>query len=251
MSGSPLDPAAGAAAPAVPAAGAAPGRSTASTRSDGPAGSGDADATVEVAVARVLRAHGVRGHLAVLPLTDEPEDRLAAGRVLTVETPTAGLPVSLEVLRSVVSADRVLLSVAEVTDRDAAERLRGAVLTALVPVDRSPADPEEFYDHQLLGLAVVDTAGAALGTVSGVTHGAQDLLVVTTAAAGPPVLVPFVAALVPVVDPAGGRVVVDPPPGLFDAATGDPGPDPDSVEHGAQGDEPGEDVPAGGDRDPA
>ncbi len=239
MTGSPLDPADP--ADRTPA----PGASAGSTP----------DATVEVAVARVLRAHGVRGHLAVLPLTDEPEDRLAAGCVLTVETSTAGLPTSLEVLRSVVSADRVLLSVAEVTDRDAAERLRGAVLTALVPVDRSPADPEEFYDHQLLGLAVVDTAGTALGTVSGVTHGSQDLLVVTTGAAGPPVLVPFVVALVPVVDPAGGRVVVDPPPGLFDAPTGgaDPGldADPDPVEDGARDDEPAEDVPTGGDRDPA
>jgi len=174
-----------------------------------------AGATVEVAVARVLRAHGVRGHLVVVPLTDEPEQRLAAGCVLTLETPRPGAPASLAVLRSAELGDRVLLAVAEVIDRDAAEALKGAVLTATLPADRAPADPEEFYDHQLVGLTVLDRAGTALGTVSAVHHGPQDLLVVATGR-GAPVLVPFVAALVPEVDPAAGRVVVAPPPGLFD-----------------------------------
>ena len=196
--------------------------------------------TVEVAVGRVLRAHGVRGRLVVLPLTDEPFERLTPGVVLTVEPPGRARPASaapasaapasaapggapripptrLTVVRAMADADRVLLRVAEISDRDVAEVLRGSVLLTQVPADRVPADPEEFYDHQLVGLRAVDGGGGRLGTVTGVDHrGAQDLLVVTTPD-GVEVLVPFVAALVPEVDVRGGRVVLAPPAGLFDA----------------------------------
>jgi 16S rRNA processing protein RimM len=67
-----------------------------------------------------------------------------------------------------------------------------------------PEDPEEFYDHQLVGLRVVTTDGDAVGEVTEVMHGAgQDLL--ACARRRREVLVPFVAALVPVVDVRGGR----------------------------------------------
>jgi 16S rRNA processing protein RimM len=200
----------------------------------GPA-AGDVDATsVEVAVGRVLRAHGVRGRLVVLPLTDEPADRLTSGTVLTVEAPTrpraprsapaptgpgpaaGALPRRLTVVRAVADGDRFLVRVEEISDRDTAEALKGSVLLTEVPAGRRPADPEEFYDHQLVGLAAHDRSGDRLGTVTAVDHrGAQDLLVVA-GSAGVEVLVPFVAALVPEVDLARGRVVLTPPPGLFD-----------------------------------
>ncbi len=78
-----------------------------------------------------------------------------------------------------------------------------------------PEDPEEFYDHQLVGLAVSTTDGDAVGEVSDVIHGAsQDLLAVRTAD-GREVLVPFVSALVPVVDVPGGRLEVADRPGLL------------------------------------
>jgi 16S rRNA processing protein RimM len=80
------------------------------------------------------------------------------------------------------------------------------------------AEPEEedaWYPHQLQGLAAVTRDGVALGTVKDLLTGlAQDLLVVTGTDGGE-VLVPFVTALVPEVDVRGGRVVVDPPLGLF------------------------------------
>ena len=82
-----------------------------------------------------------------------------------------------------------------------------------MPADATPDDPDEFYDHQLVGLAVVDLDGRSIGEVTGVVHGAQDLLEVR-AADGRPTLVPFVAALVPEVDLAAGRVVVADRPGL-------------------------------------
>lgn len=198
-----------------------------SPASQSPAAQSERPLTVEVAVGRVLRAHGVRGRLVVHPLTDEPFERLVPGVVLGVEEPSrprptspavAGprpLPARLTVVRAVADADRVLVRVEEITDRDSAEALRGAVLLLEVPADRAPADPEEFYDHQLVGLAAVDTAGAVLGRVTGVEHrGAQDLLVVA-ATAGGEVLVPFVAVLVPEVDVRAGRVVLAPPAGLF------------------------------------
>jgi 16S rRNA processing protein RimM len=85
-----------------------------------------------------------------------------------------------------------------------------------VPPDESPDDPEEFYDHQLVGLSAEDLDGSSLGEVTAVLHGAQDLLQIRTPD-GRDVLVPFVSALVPEVDLAGGRVVVADRPGLVAA----------------------------------
>jgi 16S rRNA processing protein RimM len=82
----------------------------------------------------------------------------------------------------------------------------------------APDDPDEFYDHQLIGLGVVTAAGDAVGEVTDVLHHGQDLLVVRRKpAAGTDALIPFVSAIVTDVDVAGGRLVIDPPPGLLDA----------------------------------
>jgi 16S rRNA processing protein RimM len=80
----------------------------------------------------------------------------------------------------------------------------------------APDDPDEFYDHQLIGLGVVTAAGDAVGEVTDVLHHGQDLLVVRR---GPrdETLVPFVSAIVTDVDVPGGRLVIDPPPGLLDS----------------------------------
>jgi 16S rRNA processing protein RimM len=98
-----------------------------------------------------------------------------------------------------------------------------------VPDDERPADPEEFYDHQLRGLAVVTADGAEVGTVDDVVHlPAQDLLAVKRPD-GREVLVPFVSAIVPEIDVAARRVVIAPPPGLLDLdeaeTAGEPGAD--------------------------
>jgi 16S rRNA processing protein RimM len=90
-----------------------------------------------------------------------------------------------------------------------------------VDADRvgSPGGPDEFHDHQLVGLTVVTTAGEQVGVVTDVRHHGQDLLVIEPAAGSQrrsEVLVPFVAAIAVDVDVAGGRMVIDPPAGLLD-----------------------------------
>ena len=162
-----------------------------------------------VVVARVGRPHGVRGEVTVEARTDEPERRFATGAVLQAPGRT------LTVAGSRLHQGRWLLRLEELHSREDAEAARGLELSVRVDPDERPEDPEEFYDHQLVGLQVVTTEGAEVGALLRVEHhGAQDLLVVR--AGEREVLFPFVAALVPVVDVPGGRVVVDDAPGLLD-----------------------------------
>jgi 16S rRNA processing protein RimM len=102
-----------------------------------------------------------------------------------------------------------------ITDREAADALRNTQL--LVPVEDLPEldDPDSFYDHQLVGLAAVLPDGSPLGEVTGVRHEGTELLVIRRLE-GPELLVPFVSAMVPTVDLANGRLVVDPPEGLLE-----------------------------------
>lgn len=172
--------------------------------------------TVEVVVGRIGKPHGIRGEVTVEVRTDEPERRFAGGTALRAEPPrgSAFAVRTLTVAASRWHGTTLLVSFEEIPDRTAAEGARGVLLTTEVPAHESPEDPEEFYDHQLVGLAAVDPDGSALGEVTGLVHGgAQDLLVVTTPD-GREALVPFVAALVPEVDLSGGRVVIDDRPGL-------------------------------------
>lgn len=176
-----------------------------------PVGSpGDARAAgpTRVVVGRVGRAHGIRGDVAVQPRTDEPRRRFAVGAVLR-----AGER-ELTVASCRQHQGRLVVGFAEVGDRDAAEALNGALLEVDVDAAERPEDPEEFYDHQLVGLRVETTAGEPVGEVVRVEHpAAQDLLVIGTPAGE--VLFPFVTALVPEVDLASGRLVVDDAPGLL------------------------------------
>jgi 16S rRNA processing protein RimM len=177
---------------------------------------GPSDSHVEVVVGRIGKPHGLRGEVTVGVRTDEPERRFAPGSTLRAEPPP-GSASSLRTL-TVVGARRhqsaLLVAFEELPDRTAAEGARGIVLHASIPADESPEDPDEYYDHQLVGLAAYDVDGTPLGTVAGLVHGgAQDLLRVDTPD-GREALVPFVKALVPEVDLAGGRVVIADRPGL-------------------------------------
>ncbi len=98
--------------------------------------------------------------------------------------------------------------------------MRGAWLVIDSVDVPAPDDPDEFHDHQLIGLDVVTVAGRRVGTVADVRHHGQDLLVITTTPGAAETLVPFVAAIVPEVDLEAGRLFIDPPPGLLDR--GDP-----------------------------
>jgi len=168
---------------------------------------------IEVVVGRIGKPHGIRGEVTVELRTDEPERRFVVGAPLIAESPR-GQRSTLNVERIRWHQGVLLVHFEGVGDRTAAEGARGTMLIAEVDPDEQPDDPDEFYDHQLVGLKVQDTDGQDRGEVTGVLHGAQDLLQVRTP--NGPVLVPFVAALVPTVDVAGGRVVVADRPGLLD-----------------------------------
>lgn len=171
---------------------------------------------IEVVVGRIGKPHGIRGEVTLDVRTDEPERRFAVGTTLRAEAPAGAdrRPSALTVTRARWHQSTLLVAFAEIEDRNAAEAVRGTVLYATLGRDEAPEDPEEYYDHQLIGLAVVDLDGAPLGQVRAVVHGsAQDLLTVRTPD-GRDTLVPFVAALVPEVDLTAGRVVVADRPGL-------------------------------------
>lgn len=171
---------------------------------------------VEVVVGRIGKPHGIRGEVTVDVRTDSPELRFAEGSRLVARPPRGAAATAGEVT---VAQSRwhqgvLLLRLAEIGDRNAAEALRGTVLVTAIEADERPADPEEFYDHQLVGLAAHDVDGTPLGEVTAVTHGAaQDLLTIRTPD-GRDGLVPFVSALVPEVDLEAGRVVIADRPGL-------------------------------------
>jgi 16S rRNA processing protein RimM len=172
--------------------------------------------SIDVIVGRIGKAHGLRGDLTINVRTDEPERRFAAGAVLGVEAPSG----SATTLRTLTVASHrwhssvLLVRFEEIPDRTAAEAARGILLHASIAPGESPEDPDEYYDHQLVGLAAYDVSGTALGEVTGLVHGgAQDLLAVRTPD-GRDTLVPFVKALVPEVDLAARRVVIADRPGL-------------------------------------
>jgi 16S rRNA processing protein RimM len=168
---------------------------------------------MELVVARVGRPQGLRGEVTVEVRTDDPARRFVVGAQLRTEPADAG-PLRLAGVRE--QSGRTILRFDGIADRTRAEGLRGVLLLVETDDEADPARPDEWYDHELVGLAAVTPSGDRLGVVQRVEHlPAQDLLVVRTETSDE-VLVPFVSALVPSVDPPGGRVVIDPPGGLFD-----------------------------------
>ncbi|MEU7898502.1 ribosome maturation factor RimM [Nonomuraea sp. NPDC049152] len=166
---------------------------------------------MQLVVGRIGRPHGVRGEVTVEVRTDEPDLRFAAGSSLATE-PAARGPLSVEGHRW--HKGILLVRFEGVSSREAAEELRDTMLV-IDSAEVTPSDdPDEFHDHQLIGLSVVTVEGEPVGEVTDVLHHGQDLLVVRRAGADD-ALIPFVKALVPEVDVPGGRLVVDPPEGLL------------------------------------
>jgi 16S rRNA processing protein RimM len=170
---------------------------------------------MDVVAGRIAKAHGIRGELAVDVRTDSPEERFKVGAVVTTQL-RDGSKRELTIAAAREHSGRLLVRFEEVLTRDVAETLRGALL--LVDTDALPptSDPDEFYDHELAGLRAELLDGSVVGKVVEVVHSpAGELLELDVD--GRDVLVPFVRAIVPTVDVAGGRVVLDPPEGLLDA----------------------------------
>ncbi|MEV7006115.1 ribosome maturation factor RimM [Streptosporangium sp. NPDC051022] len=165
---------------------------------------------MQLVVGRIGRPHGLRGDVSVEVRTDDPDRRFAPGAVIATDPASAG-PLVVESRRW--HSGILLVRFQGVGDRDRAEDLRGTMLV-IDSADIPPSeDPDEFYDHQLIGLAVVTPGGERVGEVSDVLHHGQDLLVVRRGR--DEVYVPFVKALVPVIDLEKGVLVVDGPAGLL------------------------------------
>ncbi|MFD1658373.1 ribosome maturation factor RimM [Streptomyces caeni] len=168
---------------------------------------------MQLVVARIGRAHGVKGEVTVEVRTDEPELRLAPGAVLATDPASAG-PLTIETGR--VHSGRLLLRFEGVGDRNAAEALRNTLLIAEVDPDALPEGEDEYYDHQLIDLDVVTKDGTQVGRITEISHlPSQDLFVVERPD-GSEVLVPFVEEIVTDIDLREQRAVIDPPPGLID-----------------------------------
>jgi len=182
---------------------------------------------MQLVVGQVLRAHGIRGEVLVDIRTDEPAERFAVGSVLSTDSTAvrrlASVPASAWQVPAALTVEavrphqgRLLVQFDGIYDRNLAEELRGVLLcvdSESVPV---PGDPDEFNDHQLVGLRAVSADGVDLGEVVRVDHAPASELLVLRRDDGREALVPFVKAIVPEVDLAGGRVVLTPPDGLFD-----------------------------------
>ncbi|MFI8960574.1 ribosome maturation factor RimM [Streptomyces sp. NPDC053493] len=168
---------------------------------------------MQLVVARIGRAHGIKGEVTVEVRTDEPELRLGPGAVLHTDPASAG-PLTIEAGR--VHSGRLLLRFAGVADRNAAEALRNTLLIADVDPDELPEDEDEYYDHQLVDLDVVLADGTEIGVISEISHlPSQDLFIVERPD-GSEVMIPFVSEIVTEIDLENQRAVIVPPPGLID-----------------------------------
>ena len=113
---------------------------------------------------------------------------------------------------------RLMVAFVGVPDRTAAEALRDTLLQVDAATLPTPEDPDEFLDVQLVGLRVELEDGTPVGVLREVLHLPHGDVLVVAREGRAEALVPFVSAIVPVVDLPGGRVVVTPPPGLLDDA---------------------------------
>jgi len=196
-------------------------------------------------VGRIGRPHGIRGEVIVGVRTDEPDLRFAVGAVLDVERTIPGPNRTgdgaagdgaagdgaagdgqLTVAAVRWHSGQLLVAFAGITDRTAAGELTGNWLSVDSSQLPESSDPDEFRDHELIGLSVRTSAGDAVGVVADVLHYGQDLLVVrqdgdqdggNEGKVGE-YLVPFVKAIVPEIDVSAGVLVIDPPPGLLNPA---------------------------------
>lgn len=164
-----------------------------------------------VCVGAIAGAFGVHGEVRLKSFTAEPE-AIADYAPLTTEDGARRFDV--EITREIKQGFAARLS--GVLTKEQADALRGTRLYA--PRDRLPSLPDdEYYHADLIGLAVVDTGGAEIGTVRAVhNHGATDLLELILTGQGKTVLLPFTRAAVPTVDLTAGKIVADPPEGLLE-----------------------------------
>jgi 16S rRNA processing protein RimM len=194
----------------------------------------------QLRVGRLTKAHGLKGAIKLELFTDDPGRRFVPGAVFTLQVPTSspwhGKTIELVELRWY--NQHAVGFFKGVPDREAAETLAKAILWIDQDSAEQTDEEDAWYDHQLVGLAVVRD-GVQIGTLTRLEHlPAQDLLIVKTA--NGEVMIPFVKAIVPSVDVKAGIITITPPPGLLEELPDEP-------------DEPDTDEPASGPetKDPA
>lgn len=164
-----------------------------------------------ICLGAITGSFGVRGEVRLKSFCAEPSS-LGDYGALTSEDGTQSYAITIT--RPVKSGFAAKLT--GVTTKEAADALRGVRLYALRDV--LPALPDdEYYHTDLIGLTVFDTGGAQIGRVHSIlNHGASDILEVRPQSGGNTVLLPFTSQAVPTVDLAAGRIIADPPDGLFE-----------------------------------
>jgi 16S rRNA processing protein RimM len=159
----------------------------------------------QICIARIGAAHGVRGAVKLWTFTEDP---LAVTRYGPLATKDGAR--CFEVTHAREGKGHLVATLKGVTTRNEAERLNGIEL--YVARDKLPAtDEDEYYHADLIGLAAVTTAEEPLGKVIAIHNfGAGDIIEIAPPR-GPTMLLPFTNAVVPAVDIAGGRVVIELP----------------------------------------
>jgi 16S rRNA processing protein RimM len=163
-------------------------------------------------VGRIARPHGIRGQVIVNPETDFPDTRFQPGAELFIERNGAAVPLRLTSARF--HGQRPVIGVDGVETMTDAAALAGLELR--VPRDRlAPLPADTYYRHDLIGCVVETADGRTVGPVSDVEGTMAGSRLIVDGASGE-VLIPLVAGICTVVDPAAKRIVIDPPAGLID-----------------------------------
>lgn len=186
--------------------------------------------TMELMIGRVIKSHGIRGEVVVDPTTDEPELRFAVGEVLDGRQGNKRQELTVATVRG--HQGRLLIKFAEIPDRNAADSLRGMRFMA-PPLEIADED-DAYYDHELIGLRVLNVGAVSveeanarayegaepepedIGEVTSVVRTPAHRLLEITLDGGGETTVPFVHAIVPIVDLDNEAIVITPPEGLLD-----------------------------------
>ena len=158
-----------------------------------------------ICIARIGAAHGVRGAVKLWPFTEDPLAVMDYGPLTTKDGAR-----QFEVATARAAKDHLVATLKGVATREEAERLNGIEL--YIARDKLPAtDADEYYHADLIGLAAVNAADEPIGRVLAIHNfGAGDIIEIAPPS-GPTLLLPFTNAVVPTVDLAGGRVVIELP----------------------------------------
>jgi 16S rRNA processing protein RimM len=166
-------------------------------------------------VGRIARPHGIRGQVVVNLETDFPHERFQAGAEFFVKRTPAAVNVERLVISTVrFHNERPIVGFEGVDDMNQAKSWAGTELR--VPLDRLAAlPPSTFYRHDLVGCAVERVDGSRIGEVTDVEGALGGSRLVVSTGRGD-VLVPLAAEICRSIDPAGKRIVIEPPEGLLE-----------------------------------